>query len=182
MKFSHLCGSSAQHGACVEGTHHGSPLFSPQGPSAKGPEEICISGRGGEKAAGSNFCKCVGRGDAVRWPRKGWRAATRSSSGQTVQEEKWLRKSFLGSLRERLRRAKPSRDVRPQPYVQTLSKSTPNPPPPGLARLIQAATPGSSSPETQQKTGMSVGSPNLGLLRVPSFPTPVSPGCRPKQR
>lgn len=129
MKFSHLCGSSAQHGACVEGTHHGSPLFSPQGPSAKGPEEICISGRGGEKAAGSNFCKCVGRGDAVRWPRKGWRAATRSSSGQTVQEEKWLRKSFLGSLRERLRRAKPSRDVRPQPYVQTLSKSTPNPPP-----------------------------------------------------
>jgi len=88
--------------ACVEGTHHCSLLFSPQGPSAERPEKICISRRGGKKAAGSNFCRCMWRGAAMGWLRKGRRAAKHSSLGQTVQEQKWPRKSFLGSLHEHL--------------------------------------------------------------------------------
>lgn len=89
-------------------------------PAFQSPGTLCRGTRGEphlRERRKSKFCKYTRRGTAVGWPRKGWRAAKCSSLGQTVQEEKWPRKSFLGSFHEHLRRVKPSRDTCPQPYV-----------------------------------------------------------------
>lgn len=107
-------------------------VWSGHSPAAhfQSPEKICIPGRG-QAAVGSNFCRRMKRGAAVGWPRKGWRAATGSSLEQEVQEEKWPRKSFLGSFHGHLQCAKPSWDTRPQPHVQTSFKSSPGSADPG---------------------------------------------------
>lgn len=121
VKLSQLCTGSAQPQSVWRG-HSTAPHSEPPGSLCQGPEMICIPGE--DK---SNFCTRMHRGAAVGWVRKGWRAATCSSLEQAVQEERWPRKSFLGSFQGHLQCAKPSWDMCPQLHVQTSSKSTPNP-------------------------------------------------------